>query len=514
MNYRKSVLENGLRVVTLSLPAARSVTLGLLVEAGSSVESPEQQGIAHLVEHMLFQGSSNRDALEIARLMDGAGGRIGGFTSRDYTCYFAQVLEEFTPYAIDLLGDVILNPVFPEEALEREKRAILCEAETARDNPEQRAHEMLRAHLWPDHPLGRPILGDLDHLDSLSREDLIYFLHNHYLPDRMVVAAAGALIHEDFVAQVRDAFWRLLGERSLTPARRPLTRPGLTLEPAPVSQAYFSLGVEACAYASNDRYAMHLFDQVLGAGISSRLFGTLRERHGLVYHVGSAYEAWREAGLLTIEGSTIAANLPHAVELVFEELDAICDGSRPVTSEELHRAKIRLRSQIQLAGEDTHALMSRLATQELYFGRYLPEEELLETIESVDPEGLRRWVHETVAPAYSEAALAVVGPIEDQADALRSALANTVGGVSEPRCGSSLTRAANSDEEPSDGTQTADQEELDGDPETPRRAGQRDRRQDQSQGREDAQGLARRGDRSVRQAVTPASVGSGQEAIS
>ena len=210
MEYQKSVLENGLRVVTLRCPAARSVTLGVLVEAGSGIERPDQLGLAHLVEHMIFQGSSNRDALEIARWMDGAGGRIGGFTSRDYTCYFAQVLRDFVPYAIDLLGDLLLNPVFDPEALEREKQAIRCEAEAHRDNPEHRAHEILRAGLWGDHPLGRPIVGDLGSLMGVDREALIYFLHTHYLPNRMVVTAAGDLDHE-LIAGIADAAGGKLG---------------------------------------------------------------------------------------------------------------------------------------------------------------------------------------------------------------------------------------------------------------------------------------------------------------
>lgn len=432
MHYQKTTLENGLRVVTLANPAACSVTLGLLVEAGTAVERPDQQGIAHLVEHMIFQGSSNRDALEIARLMDGVGGRVGAFTGRDYACFFAQVVDEFVPFAIDLLGDVLLNPVFPEDALAREKRAILCEHEASLDNPEQRAHEVLKAHLWPNHALGRPLLGRQNSIDSLEREDLIYFLHTHYQPNRMVIAASGALIHEDFVAQVRDAFWRLLGERAPVPQRRPSTRATLVLEPAAVSQAYFSLGMEAPSFTAKDRYPAHLTSQVLGAGISSRLFATLRERHGLVYHVESTYDAWRDAGLFTVEGSTSVDALPQVIDFILAELDDLFRGRHPVTEEELHRAKIRLRSQIQLAAEDTHALMSRLGTQELYFARYLPEEELLRAIEAVDCATLEEFIASTMAPSFDASALAVVGPAESHEEVLRRSLRQTCAQHHEP----------------------------------------------------------------------------------
>ncbi|MEM7585113.1 MAG: pitrilysin family protein [Acidobacteriota bacterium] len=501
MKYRKTTLENGLKVVTLSLPAARSVTLGLLVEAGAAVERPDQQGLAHLVEHMIFQGSSNRDALEIARLMDGAGGRIGGFTSRDYTCYFAQVLQEFVPYAIDLLGDVLLNPVFPDEALEREKQAIFCEYEAGRDNPEQLAHETLRAAMWPDHPLGRPVLGDPSCLQGMSREDLIYFMHTHYQPDRMVVAAAGALIHEDFVAQVRDAFWRLLGTRARTPVRRPVSHAALEIESADVSQTYFSLGLQAPSFAAEDRYSAHLLDQVLGAGISSRLFVSLREQHGLVYHVGTTYDAWRDAGLLSVEGSTAPATLPQTIDLILAELDGIVRGSRQITEDELHRAKIRLRSHIQLAGEDTHALMSRLATQELYFDRYLSEAAMLEEIAAIQLDELNRWIAKTLAPAFDSASLAIVGPAEAHCQQLHESLRSTC----------SRHRHHTTCKEPNDDSQTTNQEELDRDPEASRRPGQRDRRQDLAEGREDSEGVARGRDRQVRQALTSSRSGAAPE---
>lgn len=413
MRYQKSTLENGLRVVTLANPAACSVTLGLLVEAGTRAEGAGQSGLAHLLEHMMFQGSSNRDAMEIARLMDGAGGRIGGFTSRDYACYFAQVLEEFVPYAIDLLGDVLLNSVFSEAALEREKHAILCEQQGSHDNPEQRTHELMRSLLWPDHSLGRPILGDQDNLQAARREDLIYFLHTHYQPNRMVIAAAGNLHHEDIVAQVRDAFWRLLGERPQLPGAPPVAQRGLVIDPAPLSQTYFSLGLEAPPFASPHRYKAHLLNQILGAGISSRLFSNLREQHGLVYHVGSTYDAWRDAGLMTIEGSTTADSLTDALGHIFDELRHLISGQRPILEEELHRAKVRLRSQIKLAAEDTHALMSQLATQELYFGRHVGEAEVLEEIDAIDLDSLQRWLETSLAFGFDHCALAVTGPLKE-----------------------------------------------------------------------------------------------------
>ena len=286
-------------------------------------------------------------------------------------------------------------------------------------------HELLKSSLWPNHPLGRPLIGEGSDLTTLTREDLIYFLHTHYQPNRMILAAAGALHHEDFVAQVRDAFWRLLGARAPQPHRPPESRPAFTFEPAQVSQAYFNLGIEAPAYAHEDRYAAHLACQILGGGISSRLFSSLRERHGLVYHVASTYDAWRDAGLLTVEGSTTGDDLPRVLDLVLHEVNALFRGGQPITEEELHRAKIRLRSQILLTAEDSHALMSRLATQELYFGRHLSEDEILGRLEAQDITKLSQFLYDTLAPALDGAGLAVVGDTTSQESALRQILAKT-----------------------------------------------------------------------------------------
>lgn len=422
MKYQKSVLENGLRVVSLRQPQARSVTMGLLVEAGSSVEPEHQRGLAHLLEHMIFQGTSNRDGLEIARLMDSAGGRMGAFTSRDYTCYYAQILADYVPYALDLFGDLLLNPVFDPDALEREKRAIQCEWQSGQDNPEQRVHEIMRDTLWPDHALGRPILGTLDGLESLAREDLIYFLHTHYQPNRIVVAAAGNLHHDDFVAQVRDGFWRLLGERAATPVQPPVAQPALVLQTAPSAQSYFSLGLQTAPFASEHRATLHVLNAILGGGISSRLFIRLREQLGLVYDVTSTYDAWRDAGLWTLEGSTTTDALPVAVEALLNEVTSLLDGSRPIDVEELHRAKVRLAAQIQLAAEDTHTLMSRLATQELYFGRFFDEESLLQDLEAVCLDTLQAWIDEHLASALRHSTLAVLGQVEPHRDVLQKHL--------------------------------------------------------------------------------------------
>jgi predicted Zn-dependent peptidase len=408
--YQKTVLENGVRVVTESMPCVRSLAIGVVVNAGLREEGPEQNGLAHLTEHMLFQGTSNRTARQIAQMMDLAGGHIGGFTTRDYTCYQATVLDDYHPYALDLLGDLLLNPTFPEESLQREKRAVLCEMEASRDAPSERVNDCLKRAAWGEHPLGRPVTGTPRTVAALTREDVIYFFHKHYVPGQIVIAAAGHVSHRDFVAQVRDAFWRLLGERQPSVCPPPTHRAGVAIETAPVSQAYFSLGVPVYPYVHPQRYALHVFNALLGGGGSSRLFQRLREQRGLVYHIGSEYQAYRDAGLLVIEGSTTPENLVPVLALTLAELARLAADDDPVTEEELWRASLQVRRQHLLATECSHTVMSRLATQELYFGDYLPSDLILREIETVDGPALRRLCADLLVPALGLMTLAVVGP--------------------------------------------------------------------------------------------------------
>ncbi|MFL5243937.1 MAG: M16 family metallopeptidase [Gemmataceae bacterium] len=418
--YQKTTLENGLRVITERMPHVRSLALGFLIDAGPCSETGDQSGLAHLTEHLLFQGTSNRNAQQIARLMDLAGGQIGGFTTRDYTCYFASVLDEHCTYALDLFGDLFLNSTFSENSLRREKEAILHEMEACRDAPSQRVHDLLKAHAWSGHPLGRPIAGRRESVERFSREDVIYFFHEHYTPDRMILAAAGQVDHKDFVAQARDAFWRLLGERGINPPRQPKFHGGLALETAAVAQAYFALGIPAPAYGHPGRYGVHVIANVLGGGISSRLFQSLREERGLVYHVAADYHAYRDAGMLVIEGSTAAERLPEVLKIIFTEIQQLSSGKAALNDEDVWKARVQIRRQHLLDAENTNTRMSRLATQELYFGRHLPANEVLSNIEAIDGPSIKRLMAEWLAPALKQAAVAVVTPGTKEHRSLRS----------------------------------------------------------------------------------------------
>jgi predicted Zn-dependent peptidase len=409
---RKTTLENGIRVVTETVAGMRSVAIGILVEASPRHEEAGKNGLAHLTEHLMFQGTSSRDAEKIARLMDYGGGSIGAFTARDYTCYFATVLDDFRTYALDLLGDVLLNSIFPPENLETGKRAILREMAMSHDIPFDRSHNLLKSYAWRGHALGYPIAGTPSSVESLTREDVIYFIHKFYMPDRFIITAAGNVEHDDFVAQVRDAFWRMLGRSTPSAVDPPTYRSGVIMEQMPVSQAYFSIGLQAPSYTHADRYALHILNTILGGGSSSRLFRRIRGEHGWVYDIASEYHAYCDAGMLVIEGSTAPEYLLQVLSLVRHELHNLITGEEPIDDEELLEAKQKIRGQHLITSENTNTRMSRLATQELYFGRHIPSGEILSKVNGVDSQSLHRLASENLVDALEQITVAVVGPDE------------------------------------------------------------------------------------------------------
>ncbi len=407
---RKTTLENGVRVVTETMPGIRSIAMACLIDTGPYDEAPAQYGLSHLIEHGMFLGTHGRDAMQIARMMDGAGGSIGAFTAKDYMCYYATVLDEYAPYAIDLLGDLLLNSIFPEEGLEREKNAILREIAGRNDDPEQRADDLLKSFCWRDHPLGRPITGSAETVRRFTREDVIYFAQTNYLPERLIIAAAGNVNHADFVAQVRDAFWRMLGQSQPRPMTLPSFTGGVAMDYRPVSQAYFSLGLRALPYAHPSRYVLHVLNNVLGGGISSRLYRRLRENRGLVYSISSEYLAYREDGMLVVAGSTAPEYLTSVLGLTLVELWQVLTGAEPIDDEELVKAKMQIRGQHLISGEGSHTRMSRLATQELYFGRAISTDEVLEQIQAVDNAMAQDLANQVLIDALRQVAIAVTSP--------------------------------------------------------------------------------------------------------
>jgi len=411
--FGKTVLENGVRVITEAMDGVRSVSIGVMVDCGSKDEKADQAGLAHLCEHLLFQGTSARDALEIARQVDGFG-QVGGLTTRDYTCYFAATLDDYQFHALDLLGDVLLNPTFPADCVLREKRAVLAEIERSWDVPERYVHDLAKRRAWHGSALGRSIAGTADSIAQHTRENIIYFLQRHYTPERIIIAAAGHVGHEDFVAQTRDAFWRLLGPGDDPGLDTPQFHPGLTVECANSAQVYFCLVIPAPPYADAGRYLVHVLNRILGGGISSRLSRKLREDTGLVYEVSSEYHAYRAAGMISVEGSTSPDHLVEVTSAVLATMADLFAGVEPIDAEELWRAKTHIRIQHLTSSEDAHTRMCRLATQEMYFGRRLEASKVLAQIDAVELNRVSAFARDHVFRQLSKAHLVVVGPVRHE----------------------------------------------------------------------------------------------------
>lgn len=405
-----SVLENGIRVITESMPYSRSIAVGILVSAGPRDEQDDKAGLAHLVEHALFHGTSCRGELEISRLIDTMGGRISVFTGRDYTCFSAIVMDDHITYILDLFSDLLLNSIFPEERLENEKQVILTELATGHDIPQERVLALLKSSVWPDHALGRQIEGSEDSLRRLTREDVIYFLHGNYLPNRISIAMAGNLQHEDVVAQTRDCFWRLFGQAErVVEAPGPFV-PGTFVEENSSMQAYFALGFPAPPYSHPDRYGIHLLNTILGGGLSSRLYRRLREEQGLVYSIHSDYHAYLDAGMIVVSGSTLPDGLAKTVRLVKKVATGLLSLAEPAEAEEIWQAQLFAVGQHHLDSEDPYTRMSRLLTQMYYFNRSIPAEEIVANLEGLTRNALAEISERSFASVEDQLALAVNGP--------------------------------------------------------------------------------------------------------
>ena len=413
--FSKSTLENGVRVITESIPHSQSVSIGVLVCCSPRDEAAGEAGLSQLSERLIFQGTSNRNALQIHQLVDSVGGRISGFTGRDYTCYSASVLNDYSFHALDLMGDILLNSTFPQGSLEREREAIISEIECAQDMPEARAQSLLKQIAWPEHSLGRPIAGSRETVRGFSREDVIRFVTRHYTPDRIIVSAAGHVEHDDFVAQSRDVFWRLLGEGQMAPVSPPRSVPGFAVEESSCEQSYFCIGIPVYSYSHPNRFALHVLNKVIGGGVSSRLFFRLREELGLVYSIRSEYQAYAEAGMLVIEGSTSRGQERQVLEAVLSTLSELAAWSKPVTDEEISTAKMQILGEYSLSGEHVHTRMSRAAVQEFYFGRTIQETQVTAEVDDVSIDRLQRLAETELMRQLSGLSVAWVAPKSEAA---------------------------------------------------------------------------------------------------
>ncbi len=386
---RRVQLDNGLTVITEQVPSVRSVSLGVWVKMGSRFEAPEQAGISHFIEHMLFKGTKTRSAKDIAFAIDAMGGQLDAFTTKEHACYYANVLDVRAADAFELVSDIVLHPLFDEQEMERERAVILEELAAVEDAPEELLWEEFVAAFWLDHPLGIPILGTQETVTALGREDLSVFFQRAYEPSNVVVAASGHLDHDEVLDFVAGRFGDLDNHAEppeLTPPR-PFQHFRI-LRKEELEQVHVAVGCPAPAAAEECRYAAFLLNAVLGGSISSRLFQRIREEHGLAYNVYSALETYADAGCFWVYAGTRAAAAPTVLELIIEELGVLCE--LPVPAAELSRMKENLKGNVMLGLESTAGRMSTLAQQEIYFGRTFDMDEILAGIDAVDADQVQK----------------------------------------------------------------------------------------------------------------------------
>ena len=396
-NIRRQKLPNGLTVITEQMQHIRSASIGVWLQTGSREEDPEWNGISHFIEHMVFKGTKNRSAEEIARQVDSIGGNMDAFTAKECICFNVKVLDEHVPIALDIISDLVLNPVFDASDIARERGVIMEEIKMDEDNPDYLVHEIFTQNFWKDHPLGKPILGTKETVKRFERDVVLDAYAHRFSPGNIIVSAAGNLDHEQFVKLVQGHFSHMQpmpnGFHSSAPkiSSRIILRNKKALE-----QVQLCIGVPAHPIAHAKRHAGYILNTLLGGGMSSRLFQNIRERQGLAYSIYSDLNPYRDTGCLAVYAGTSLASAAKVVQSVVDEFRKLKKDAVP--EEELRRSKAQLKGSLMLSLESSTSRMSNLARQEMYFDRFYDLDELIEKIEAVTAKDLADLANEFFKP--------------------------------------------------------------------------------------------------------------------
>jgi predicted Zn-dependent peptidase len=392
-NVRRTVLPNGLTVLSEEMPHIRSVSAGVWIRTGSRHEAPEVNGIAHFAEHMVFKGTTTRSAEMIARQVDSFGGNLDAFTAKECVCFNMKVLDEHLGDALDVLSDLVLNPTFRENDVKKERGVIMEEIKMDEDNPDYLVHEIFVQNFWKDHPLGRPILGTRDTVRKFAPPLLFDYFHQCFQAGNMVIAAAGSLKHDEFLEQVKQKFAHLSATGSRVNDMAPKTTAKISLRnKKSLEQVQLCIGVPSYSISHENRYASFVLNTLLGGGMSSRLFQNVREKQGLVYSIFSELNPYRDTGCLAVYAGTSKESAPKVVQSVLSEFRDLKEVA--VSTEELGRAKAQLKGSLMLSLESSMARMSNLARQEMYYDRFYGMNEITERIEAVQVEDVQKVAQE------------------------------------------------------------------------------------------------------------------------
>ncbi|WP_210154204.1 M16 family metallopeptidase [Microbispora oryzae] len=413
---RRTVLPGGLRVVTESMPTVRSVAVGMWVGIGSRDEAPEHMGATHFLEHLLFKGTPTRSAMEISASIEGIGGEINAFTAKEYTCYYARVLDEDLPLAIDVLADVVTSSLITADDVESERGVILEEIAMHDDDPSDVVHEQFAAELYGDTPIGRPILGNDDSINALTRDRIHEYYQRYYLPPRTVVSVAGNVDHDVVVELVAAAYERagaLGGAAEPAPPRiggpGAGSRSGVRVLDRPTEQANLVLGTTGVSRNDDRRFALSVLNAALGGGMSSRLFQEIREKRGLAYSAYSYTSQYADTGQFGIYVGCLPSKADDVLKICRDEVTRVLNAG--FTDEEIARGKGQMRGGLVLGLEDTGSRMSRIGKSELVYERLMPVDEVLGRIEAVTPDDIAEVAADVLNRPLT---LAVIGPYADK----------------------------------------------------------------------------------------------------
>jgi predicted Zn-dependent peptidase len=418
-SIRRTILPNGLTILTERMEHIRSVAMGVWIQTGSRHELPEVNGISHFVEHMVFKGTRSRTAQRIAREVDAIGGNLDAFTGKETICFNLKVLDEHVPTALDILSDLVLNPVFNNEDILRERGVILEEIKMDEDNPDYLVHEIFTQNFWKDHPLGKPILGTKETVRRFEQEILFDYYSKRFSGSNMVFSAAGNLEHDDFVDLVSERFDHLstAGDQFREIPPSPSAKITLRNKKA-LEQVQLCLGVPSPPLAHELRYVTLVLNTVLGGGMSSRLFQTVREERGLAYSIFSDLNPYLDTGSLCVYAGTSSDRCLQVIELIMSEFRRLKSEAMP--EEELRRAKDQLKGNIILGLESSMSRMSNLARQEMYFEHFFGVDEIMDKVETVSCEQVMEMANFLFAP--EKVALTMLGRL-DGLKVTRNALA-------------------------------------------------------------------------------------------
>lgn len=389
--YRKTILDNGLRIVTETIPYVRSVSIGLWTNVGSRDEDVSTNGVSHFLEHMVFKGTRSRNVRDIAQSLESLGGYMNAFTTKEQTCYWARVLDEHVTEALDVLSDLIQHPLLRQEDIEKEKQVVIEEMRNSEDDPEDIIHEYFEKALFPEHPIGFPIIGTEANVRRFKRSTLRAHVASHYHPSRVVLAAAGNIQHDVLVGLARKYLGKLgAGARPLP--RRPVP-PKLEHSTyaeyiRPISQAHVCLGTVSYSIRHRDRYPLMVMNALLGEGMSSRLYQNIRERYGFAYSVYSYLNPMSDTGIFGAYIATDRKNIENSIELIHKELNRL--KARPVPKSELERTKSQIKGTLMLSLENMSGRMMRLGSGELYFESFSTLDSILRKVDAVTQDSIVR----------------------------------------------------------------------------------------------------------------------------